>query len=96
MSGQVYTLDFDSGIFGQTSSTLQLRVQVIGNSSLIDQTLTPPYAGTYTPSQMIFQHYHFTFTANSSTTVLQFTDVGLGNASADTILDTVSVVGPPP
>jgi hypothetical protein len=92
----VYTLDFDAGIYGQKTGTLQLRVQVLGRSVPLDQTVTPPYAGTYSANLVIFGHYHFVFTADSSTCTLLFTDIGLGNASADTIVDTVSIVGPPP
>ena len=94
VSGQTYTLDFDAGIYGvpDAGSTLQLSVQVSGTETLLTQTVTPPFANTYNPNSVIFQHYHFTFTADSSTTTLQFSDVGFGNSGADTILDTVSVV----
>ena len=34
----------------------------------------------------------FQFTANSATTTLRFTNIGLGNNNADTLVDTVSVV----
>ena len=94
--GQVYTLDFDSGIFGIKTATMQLEVKVTGNSTLIDDTVTPPYAGTTSPSAVIFQHYHYSFTADSNTAVLQFSDIGLGNANADTIVDTVSINGSTP
>jgi Protein of unknown function (DUF642) len=91
--GQEYTLDFYAAIFGVPSSTLQLRVQVSGPAaSILDQTVTPPSSDTYNPNLVMFQHYHFTFTAASNTTTLQFSDVGTGNSGADTMLDTVSVV----
>jgi hypothetical protein len=93
--GRVYSLDFDAGIFGMKTGTLQLRAQVNGNSSLLNQTVTPPYAGTYNPASVRFQHYHYAFTADSDMTALQFTDVGLGNANADIVLDTVSVTSTP-
>ena len=42
-SGQTYSLDFDAGIFGQPSGApLQLRAQVLGNATLLDQLVTPP------------------------------------------------------
>jgi len=75
---------------------LQLRVQVKGTAVLLDQTVTPPYAGTYTPAAVIFQHYHYVFTSDSSATTLQFSDIGLGNSGADTVIDTITVVGPSP
>jgi hypothetical protein len=53
--------------------------------------LTPPDSNTFTASAVTFQHYRFTFTANSATTTLRFTSVGLGNASADQVVDTVAV-----
>jgi hypothetical protein len=91
--GRTYSVDFDAGIFGQRSGVpMQLQVQVVGGGTLLNQTVTPPYAGTFTPSSVVFQHYHYTFTANSTVTTLQFKDVGLGNAIADTVLDSVSVV----
>ena len=70
---------------------MQLKVEVLGTATLVNQTVTPPYAGTFTPGSVIFAHYQFTFTANSTTTILRFTDMGLGNASADTVVDTVVV-----
>src|SRR4051812_5629575 len=90
---KVYMLDFDAGVFGipNSGANLQIRVQVTGNSTLLDQTITPPVAGTTDPTMMSFQHYHFIFTADSGTTTLQFTSVGLGNQSADQVLDAVDV-----
>src|SRR5205807_2575290 len=54
-ANQVYMLDFDAGVFGtpDSSATLQLRVQVTGNSTLLDQTITPPVAGTSDPSSSL-------------------------------------------
>src|ERR1700731_4721555 len=91
-SGVMYNVDFDSGIYGRRSgSPLQVNVQVIGSGALVNTTITPPDAGTFTASAVIFQHYTFSFTANSATTTLQFTSVGTGNAAADQIIDSVSV-----
>ena len=41
---QVYMVDFDAGIYGppDNGANLQLRVQVIGNSTLLDETITLP------------------------------------------------------
>jgi hypothetical protein len=95
-AGQVYTLDFDAGIFGQRSgAALQIRVQVLGAATLLDQTITPPEAQTFNPSLVTFQHYHFVFTADGKAATLQFTNIGLGNATADPLIDTVSVVRGP-
>jgi len=92
--GQVYTLDFDAGVYGVRSlGPLQLQVQVTGSDTLLAETVTPPYNANFDPAP--FDHFNFTFTADSLTTTLKFTDVGLGNNAADVILDTVSVVGVP-
>jgi uncharacterized protein DUF642 len=93
LNGQTYVLDFDAGIVGQRNGNpLQLNVKLTGNGTLIDQTVAPADAFTTDPASVIFKHYHFTFTANSATTTLQFSDIGLGNASSDTLIDTVSVM----
>jgi hypothetical protein len=97
----VYEIDFDSGIYGQHSSDpLQLNVQVFGTDSegvqnadlVLFQNVTPPEAGTFDGSAVQFQHYHFTFVADSSYSRVQFTDIGLGNGGADTLLDRVVIV----
>jgi uncharacterized protein DUF642 len=91
-NGEVYRVDFDSGIFGQpTGSPLQLNVQVTGTGTLVNETVTPPVVGTFDPDSVVLHHYYFSFTANSSTTTIQFSDIGLGNTNADTVVDTVSV-----
>ena len=91
ISGRSYALDFDAGIsVNGSGSPLQVQVEVIGNGTVLNQTITPPDAGTFNPGSVIFQHYHFTFTANSNTSTIRFTSVGLGNASADQLIDTVA------
>ncbi|MFL6513980.1 MAG: DUF642 domain-containing protein, partial [Chthoniobacterales bacterium] len=89
--GQLYSLDFDSGVVGQPTGTMQMNVQVTGSNNLINQTVTPPAANTSDPNSVVFQHYHFIFVADSTTTTLQFTDIGIGNSVADTLVDSVSV-----
>jgi hypothetical protein len=95
-NGSFYLLTFDAGVYGQrTGGPLQLRVQVIdsnSNSVIVDQVVTPSYAGTSTASAVTFNHYQYGFTAGGGSMTVRFTDIGLGNASADTVLDTVSVV----
>lgn len=91
--GQAYLLEFDSGIFGwRTGNHLQLNVQVQGNGTVLDRTLTPPDAFTSEPDEVVFHHYRFPFVADSTTTTLLFIDIGLGNANADVVVDTVSVM----
>ena len=95
--GQSYTLRFDAGVFGKPDSApLQLQVQVFDASmgTLLDQTVTPPATNTYDPAT--FAPFTFNFTADTSSSTLKFTDIGMGNANADVMLDTVSVVVPEP
>ena len=87
-AGTVYLLKFDTGMFGQPTSPMQLQVQLLGSGTLLDQSVTPPVTG---PGLIDFQQYEFMFTANSPVTTLRFTDLGTGNGGADLILDTVSV-----
>jgi len=94
--GQTYTLDFDCGVIGppNSGSVLKLRVQLFGTVQLLDDTFAPPVntgPTPYDPTKIPFAHYQYTFTADSVTTTLQFTDVGLGNSNADQVLDTVVV-----
>jgi len=95
-AGKMYSVDFDSGIYGTHSgSPMQLNVQITGNGTILDQTVAPPETGTWDPAQVVMQHYHFTFIANSGTATLQFQDLGSGGTSADVDLDTVAVVEQP-
>src|SRR3954469_5340720 len=90
--GRNYTVDFDAAIFGKRSGNpLQIEVQLSGNGTLSDQTLTPPEVGTWTTSAVTFQHYQIPFTANSTGTTLKFISVGTGNAAADQVVDSVKI-----
>src|SRR5207302_1052915 len=91
---QAYTVDFDAGIFGTPANqaNLQVQVQAVGNTTLLDRTVTPPVAGMSTASSVSFAHYQFVFTADSTVTTLRFVSVGLGNALADQVVDSVSVL----
>jgi len=91
-SGQYYALDFDAGIYGTPTSPPQFRVQVMdGIGSLIDTFITPPSANTFDPNLVQFRHYHYVFLTNTANTTLTFMDFGTGNASSDTLLDSVSI-----
>jgi hypothetical protein len=90
--GTVYNVDFDGAIFGKRSGNpLQIQVQVVGSGTLLNQTVTPPEAGTFTPAQVTFNHFHFTFTADGSSATIRFISVGSGNSTADQVVDTVVV-----
>jgi hypothetical protein len=68
-----------------------LRVQVLGNPSVLDPIVNPPYFATFDSSQIQLQHYHFLFTADNNISTLQFANLGFDNFDADVIVDTVSV-----
>jgi hypothetical protein len=95
-AGVSYIFEFDSGIFGTPSASPQLHFQAFGNSSLIDETIPVPQFNTSNPALVEFHHYFRTFTADSTSTTIRFSDVGLGNANGDLIVDSVSVVVAPP
>ena len=91
--GQAYMVEFDAGVFGtRDGDPLKLNIGVVGNGTLVNSTITPPDAFTPIASSVLFHHYRYVFTANSATTTLVFTDVGLANANADVEIDTVSVL----
>jgi hypothetical protein len=94
--GQTYALNFDSGVFGEPANgPLTLQIQVFGASmdTLVNDTIAPPENNNFDPAT--FSHYTYSFTADSASTTLKFTDGGLGNANADVMLDTVSVTTVP-
>ena len=80
--GQTYSFDFDAGIFGKKTGSIQLRAQITGSSTLVDQTVTPPSANTTNSGAVTFLHFHYTFTANTATTKVQFSDTGPLNRPA--------------
>src|SRR4051812_3059174 len=94
--GVTYIFEFDSGVFGKPDSPLQLHFQVFGNSSQLDETISVPVINSFNPADTEFHHYFRTFVADSSSTTIRFTDVGTLNASADLMIDTVSVIVAPP
>src|SRR5205085_5051931 len=94
--GQTYVFEFDGGVFGMPDSAMQLRFQVFGNIFQIDETLAPPVAGTSNGVDVEFHHYFRTFTADSSSTTIRFSDLGTGNSTADIMIDAVSVIVMPP
>src|SRR6201995_3164159 len=93
-AGTTYAVDFDSGIFGvRSGAPLQVKVEVLGsgNNPVYSNVVTPPEVGTFDPSQVSFQHYHFTFNANSPNSTLRFTALGGGNGAADQEIDSVTI-----
>jgi hypothetical protein len=60
----------------------------------VNQLVTPSNANTTNPRLVTFAHFHYTFTANSSTTTIQFSDVRTGNSTGDVVLDSVVIRTP--
>lgn len=97
-AGVEYTLAFDAAVFGMPSATLQLQIEVFGTGTLLDETITPPVSNSFDPAVTsgIYQNFSFSFTADSGTTTLQFSNIGQGNSFADVVIDTVVVTVPEP
>jgi hypothetical protein len=96
LAGQVYTLTFDSGVYGiPEEGALQLKIEVLGtgNSNLLTDTVTPPSNGQFIPAT--FAAFNYLFTADGTSTTLRFSDVGGANANADVMVDTVVVAAVP-
>lgn len=99
-TGKLYVLNFDSAVYGQTGSSLQLRIRAYSdtNNPALTQIVTPPYYDSFDPAQIRFNHYQFTFTADSNLTTLEFADLlsTLPGENADVVVDSVSVAPVPP
>jgi hypothetical protein len=93
--GQTYIFEYDGGIYGIPSTALQVRWQAIGNTIRFDETIAPPIFGSFNGSDTEFHHYFRMFTADSTSTIIRFTDIGTGNASSDLVIDAVSVIPMP-
>lgn len=87
--GTVYTVSFDAGLFG-ANQLQSLKVQAIGNSLvLLDQTISD-VSGSPDPIGEAGARNTFTFTANSTSTLINFFSDSSGD-SADFLLDNVTV-----
>jgi len=88
INGQTYVLAFDYGAFSGTNQNEQrLRATVIGNSQLLNQTVSifaNGNGGRYLPAS-------FTFVGDGSTVTLRLTDASPTTDSVDLLLDNVRV-----
>jgi len=95
VAGENYSLSFDYGLFIVFPPGLPqtLDIAVDGTSALLNTTATTSTGGAFpTP----FDHFTFGFTADSTSTLLQFTDdAGNYTISEDGILDNVVVTNVP-
>jgi|GEM_PF-1483323 len=86
--GVSYSLNFDAGILSFAALQQKLQVAVTGSSSLLSQvvTLNGNSSGTsqWTPQS-------FSFTANTATTTLTFTDISASTLNVDMLLDNITI-----
>ncbi|MFK8068765.1 MAG: beta strand repeat-containing protein [Gammaproteobacteria bacterium] len=82
--GKTYVVRFDYGDFSTTASQ-SLDVELIGNSTLVDTSLT---TGVVDNS---FQTYQYTFIADSTSTTITFADTSADHSGVRGYLDNVSV-----
>ncbi|MCP5531676.1 MAG: DUF642 domain-containing protein [Akkermansiaceae bacterium] len=86
--GQTYQLDFDFGVLAFNTNEHKLRVEVTGSSPLVSEVVTLKGIGGGA-TRWIAPSY--TFTANSATTELKFTDISLTTLSSDPVLDRIRI-----
>ena len=96
VSGRTYALTFDMGVLANGNAYAQrLQVSVQGATSLINDTPTLNALGGsgYT---VRWSPLRYTFTANSATTTLTFSDVSTVTNAIDLLLDNVRICAPQP
>lgn len=87
--GQRYTLSFDVGVLAFNKSTQTLGITAAGTGTLLSQSITVTGPGNGTR----WQAASYTFTADSSSTLLTFRDQSTATHSLDLLLDNVRVNG---
>lgn len=87
--GQTYRLTFDYGGYGNSGRTLGFQTEVISATTRLTQVLGDPGSIPTT-----FTTFSFDFTADSTSTLLRFTDItSFSNSqAADLVLDRVRVL----
>ena len=87
--GVTYELSFDYGAFSAAfpGTAQQLGVQAIGATTLLDEAVDDTAS-----SPTSFERFAFSFTADSDTTTIEFTDLSLESISVDSNIDDVRLV----
>ncbi len=85
--GATYTLAFDAGTLAFNFSTQRVQVGVTGSGSLLSQSITLPSTNGTTR----WSAQSFSFTANSASTTLSFTDTSVSGVGLDLVIDNVRV-----
>ena len=93
--GTVYTVAFDQGVLAFNSGTQVIRARVDNSSgtALFNQTYSLRGNSVGTP---VWQGRSFTFTANSATSKITFTDASTTGNGLDLLLDNVRITPPGP
>ncbi len=91
--GVTYALTFDAGVLSYNTSSQRLQLAVTGSSSLLSQTITITRT---TGSNNLWLPQSFSFTANSATTTLSFTDTSTSTNLLDLVIDNVVVTAGTP
>ncbi|RYD22127.1 MAG: tandem-95 repeat protein, partial [Verrucomicrobiaceae bacterium] len=86
--GIAYTLQFDLGVLAYNAFQQSLKVDVTGTGSLLSQTTSINGINNGTTK---WEARSFTFTADSPSTTLKFTDVSTTGSGIDVLLDYVRV-----
>jgi lysophospholipase L1-like esterase len=93
--GTVYTVNFDQGVlaFNTSSQVLRARVDNASGTALFNQTYSLRGIGN---GNTVWSARSFTFTANSATSKITFSDASTTGAGLDLLLDNVRITPPGP
>jgi lysophospholipase L1-like esterase len=86
--GTTYNVAFDAGVWGFNTNAQRLQFTVDGSSNLITQLIT---INSLSGGQTRWVPQAFSFVANSTTTVLTFTDQSTTTLGLDLVIDNVRV-----
>ncbi|MES2657778.1 MAG: Ig-like domain-containing protein [Verrucomicrobiota bacterium] len=86
--GQTYQLAFNLGILANNGAEQKMQVTVTGAATLISQ---PESLFGNSQANTVWSAKSYTFTADSATTTLTFTDISPTTSGADLLLDNVSI-----
>ena len=90
--GTTYSLAFDAGAYGAASAQ-RIQISATGTGSLLSQIITVTGPGSNSTNWL---PQSVTFTANSTSTVIRFTDVSTTSTNVDLLLDNVRLVSSAP
>jgi len=86
--GQTNVLQFDLGVIATNTNLQRLRVRIVGNGVLLDETISLAGLGN---GSIRWAPQSFTFTADSDVTTLSFADLSTNTSAIDLLLDNVRI-----